>query len=125
MSETKQPIGTTVVKEAWIPEVIAEDGKKLHPVRRRIPADGDKPEKVLKILPYARKDRRLYRAREKSGLFILYKLDPSTPGTDEGWVYGTVTPDGARVLSAGHIASCVECHRKAPYDRLFGKPPLG
>jgi hypothetical protein len=31
-----------------------------------------------------------------------------------------VTPDGKQVTSAGRVASCLECHRRAPHDRLFG-----
>jgi hypothetical protein len=72
------------------------------------------------FLPYARKEGRLYQAKEKVGLFVMYKLDPQTPGTDEGWVYGTVTADGKKVTSAGRVQSCTACHRHAPHDRLFG-----
>jgi hypothetical protein len=52
----------------------------------------------------------------------MFKLDPSTPGTDRGWAYGTVTADGKQVTSAGRVESCMRCHRKAPHDRLFGLP---
>jgi hypothetical protein len=50
----------------------------------------------------------------------MFKLDPKTPGTDEGWVYGTVTADGKTVTSAGRVASRMKCHQEAPHDRLFG-----
>jgi hypothetical protein len=62
------------------------------------------------------------KAKEKAGLFIMFKLDPETPDTDEGWVYGTVTADGRTVTSAGRVGSCMGCHKKAPHDRLFGLP---
>jgi hypothetical protein len=62
------------------------------------------------------------KAKEKAGLFIMFKLDPGTPDTDEGWVYGTVTADGKTVTSAGRVGSCMACHKKAPHDRLFGLP---
>ena len=52
----------------------------------------------------------------------MFKTDPQTPGTDEGWVYGTVTPDGQQVTSAGRVESCMMCHQGAPHDRLFGLP---
>ena len=52
----------------------------------------------------------------------MFKLDPQTPDTDEGWVYGTVTPDGKKVTSAGKVESCMKCHQRAPHDRLFGLP---
>jgi hypothetical protein len=50
----------------------------------------------------------------------MFKLEPGTPGTDAGWVYGTVTPDGKQVTSAGRVESCMGCHQDAPHDRLFG-----
>jgi hypothetical protein len=73
-----------------------------------------------RFLPYARQDGRLYHAAQKAGLFVMYKLDPGTPGTDEGWVYGTVSADGREVLSAGRVGPCMACHWDAPHDRLFG-----
>lgn len=50
----------------------------------------------------------------------MMKLDPATPNTDDGWVYATLTPDGKAVTASGRIASCTECHTKAPHERLFG-----
>jgi hypothetical protein len=47
-------------------------------------------------------------------------MDPKTPGTDNGWVYGTVTADGKQVTSAGRVKSCMACHQRAPNDRVFG-----
>jgi hypothetical protein len=60
--------------------------------------------------------------REKAELFIMYKLNPETPDTDEGWVYGIVTGDGTAVTSGGRVASCMSCHLEALHDRLFGLP---
>lgn len=117
-------IGQVVVKEAWNPEEIEDDGRELKPVVRK--------GKVYRgfgfmgstdaFLPYARIDGRLYHAKSKAELFIMYKMDPNTPGTDNGWVYGTVSPDGKTVTSAGKVQSCMKCHKDAPYDRLFGLP---
>jgi hypothetical protein len=62
----------------------------------------------------------------QASLFIMFRLDPKTPRTDGGWVYGPVTPAApeqgkkAKVTSSGLVASCQGCHQKAPYDRLFG-----
>jgi hypothetical protein len=50
----------------------------------------------------------------------MMKLDPATPNTDAGWVYGTVTPDGKTVTSSGKVETCLKCHVEAPGDRLFG-----
>ena len=50
----------------------------------------------------------------------MFREKKDTPGTDEGWVYGTVTADGKTVTSAGRVASCMKCHVQAKNDRLFG-----
>jgi hypothetical protein len=110
------PLGQVVVKEAWTPEEV--DVQRPESVIRRIKVNGE--ERVDEFLPYVRKDGRVYHAKEKSGLFIMFKLDPQTPGTDQGWVYGTVTADSKKVTSAGRVASCMKCHQDAPHDRLFG-----
>jgi hypothetical protein len=111
-----------VVKEAWAPEEITDDGGKLGPVTRRVKVRvGDRlVEHEDQFLPYARREGHLYHAREKAGLFVMFKVDPGTPDTDEGWVYGTVTADGREVTSAGRVGSCLGCHQQAPHDRLFG-----
>ena len=69
---------------------------------------------------YAQKDGKLYKAGAPAGLFVMHKLDPSTANTDQGWVYGTVAPDGQTVTSAGRVGSCMGCHQQAPNGRLFG-----
>jgi hypothetical protein len=117
------PVGQVVVKEAWIPEEVT-DGTQPKPLTRTVhirSGDGF-VEQEDSFLPYARKGGRLYHARERGPLFVMFKTEPGTPGTDEGWVYGTVTPDGQRVTASGRVASCVGCHRDAPHDRLFGLP---
>lgn len=118
------PVGQVVVKEAWIPEEVKDDGKPLKSVTRKVNVlrDGKIAEQEEEFLPYARKAGRLYHAKEMSGLFIMFKLDPKTPDTDNGWVYGTVTPDGRTVTGAGRLESCMKCHQKAPFDRVFGLP---
>ena len=63
-----------------------------------------------------------FRATDPAGLYIMFKLDPSTPETDEGWVYATITPDG-QVTSAGRVGSCMGCHEtSATHERLYGVP---
>jgi hypothetical protein len=98
------PIGQTVVKEAWKPAVVEghfDDRDALPPDHAR---DGD----------------RVYRTGAKVGLYIMTKLDPKTPGTDEGWLYGIVAEDGATVIESGRIERCMSCHKNAQPDRLFG-----
>lgn len=57
---------------------------------------------------------------KQSDLFIMTKLDQAIKDTDEGWIYGTVTPDGKTVTSSGRVESCMKCHIQAKNDRLFG-----
>jgi len=52
----------------------------------------------------------------------MFRLDPSTPDTDAGWVYATVTAAG-QVTAAGRVASCMGCHEtSATHERLYGVP---
>ncbi|MCA8945658.1 MAG: cytochrome P460 family protein [Planctomycetes bacterium] len=60
---------------------------------------------------------------EPSGLFVMLKFDPSTNGTDAGWIYGTLSADAKTVTSAGLVESCMGCHQDAGPQRLFGPPP--
>ena len=96
------PPGQVIVKDAFLP--IAVPGV---PVRDELPP------------AHARWNDEVYRAGDPVGLFIMAKLDPGTDGTDEGWVYGVVTPGAAKV-TAGKLEPCMSCHRNAPRDRLFG-----
>ena len=97
--------GQAVVKEAWTVEEVAGDtvyDKRTSPVL------------------YRQEAGKLFHAKERAGLFIMYRTASATPGTDGGWVYGTVTPDGKTVTSAGAVPSCLTCHRQAKHERLFG-----
>lgn len=57
---------------------------------------------------------------DKFALFVMLRFDPSTPGTDNGWVYGTLDADGKTVTSAGTVDSCMGCHVDAGPSRMFG-----
>jgi len=127
LSKTGQPAGQVLVKQSWVPEPVKDAVQVLRPVVRQVrvsAGDAKRPARLVRdtFLPYARKDGRWYKAARQADLFIMYKLDPATAGTDNGWVYGTVTADGKQVTSAGKVASCMKCHQKATSDRLFGLP---
>ena len=47
----------------------------------------------------------------------MFKTAVDTPGTDQGWVYGTVSADGKRVTSVGRVKTCIQCHRNSTCDR--------
>ncbi len=69
-------------------------------------------------------DGRRYTPGEVVALFVMSRSgEVDRAGTDDGWVYGVVDGDGQRVIEAGVIASCVECHRQAPHGRVFGVAP--
>ena len=113
--EKASAVGQVIVKESWVPEEVTDLTSP-----REVAVD--RKDKVISdhFLPYATKDGKTYRASKPAGLYIMYKVDPNTPHTDEGWVYGTVTPDGKKVTAAGKLESCMKCHQEAPYDRIFG-----
>lgn len=108
--------GQAVVKQSWKIEAVTMPDAAYNPGMFPIPnADGDH------FYPYAKgPDGGLFRASEPAGLFVMFRLDPSTPETDEGWVYGTVSPAG-QVTSAGRVATCMGCHEtSATHERLYG-----
>jgi len=110
-------VDQVVVKQSWIPELVTTPDAAYQPGSYSSDAgtDGDH------FYPYAQGDGGVFRAAAPAGLFIMFKLDPSTPDTDEGWVYATVSTAG-QVTSAGRVASCMGCHETATHDRLFGVP---
>lgn len=107
------PVGQAVVKQSFhavevspqsVPQ-LAGDGT---PFSRRTPAE------------YRMEGDRAFRTGDPFGLFVMLKKPADTPGTDQGWVYGTLTPDGKAVTASGQLESCIRCHREAPHERLFG-----
>lgn len=101
-----EQVGQTLVKEAWT-AVPGEPTGATAASRRHTGAlvlrDGDA----------------VHHGGDAVGLFVMHKLAADTPGTDQGWVYGTVDPEG-KVTAAGKIASCIRCHQDASEDRRFG-----
>jgi hypothetical protein len=85
-------VGQAIVKQAWVPEEVKEAPAKLELRVRRDPREGNQLFQGDHFVPYARKGDKLFKASKQADLFIMLKLDPKTEGTDEGWVYGTVTP---------------------------------
>ncbi len=104
-AKTPEIAGQAVVKEAW---EVAE-----------VPADTAYDTTVSPVR-YLREADKLYHAKQKSSLFIMYRTDHATPDTDNGWVYGTLSPDAQTITSAGRVQSCMSCHQDAPHGRLFG-----
>ena len=112
--------GQAVVKQSWTVEV-GDHARRLVESDRDVSGAGTST--PITSIP-TRRDRTadVFHAGELAGLYIMFKLDPSTPETDEGWVYATVTPAG-QVTSAGRVASCMGCHEPdATHERLYGVP---
>ena len=120
------PIGQVLVKQSWLPEEVpAKGGIARDEILVTPPPEGSDKKRGLSLgdhfWPYATgKDGKRYKATKLAGLFIMLKLDPKTPGTDAGWIYSTVTPDGKKVTAVGRVESCMKCHQDAKNDRLFG-----
>ena len=112
------PVGQVIVKQSWVPKEVPDDGRPLNE-KAVYQGRGDTGDTFV---PFVRKDGKLYKADKQADLFVMMKLDPKTPDTDKGWIYGTVSPDGSQVTSAGKVESCMRCHTKAKNDRLFGLP---
>ncbi len=114
-----QPIGQTLVKESFTPahathdEALAAMTPQDYKESRQLPptftatGSGDSIE--------------YWRVDQPAGLFIMFKVDPVESPTTNGWVYATTDPAG-RLSAVGPIASCIECHRTAKHDGLFGLP---
>lgn len=83
-------------------------------------APADREAQARSLRPASKGGKR-FRAGASRGLYVMLRLDPKTPGTDDGWVYGTIAPDGT-LTSSGRVASCMSCHVGAPHGRLFGLP---
>jgi hypothetical protein len=118
-SDKPVAVGQVVVKESWVPEETTEVKPGVID-RTRVVGDRDRPTVGDHFYPYATRGDKVYKAGKPAGLFVMMKLDPKTEGTDDGWVYGTVSADGTTVTAAGKIESCMKCHQGARHDRLFG-----
>ncbi|WP_437978550.1 hypothetical protein WMF11_19515 [Sorangium sp. So ce295] len=109
-----QPVGQVLVKESYVPELVEDGAAAALPGAGATPPDG-----ADHFDPILRDGDRVYRASRLAGAYVVLKVAPDTPGTDAGWVYGTVTAAG-QVTSAGRVASCMGCHVSARHERVFG-----
>jgi hypothetical protein len=109
MKNETDSAGQVIVKEAWIPQ-LADSIKAAPDVKNSRQTAPEGPQSMFEPKGLG----------PKSDLYIMYNTGSKTPDTDEGWIYGTVTPDGRTVTSAGRVESCMSCHISAPHGRLFG-----
>lgn len=104
-------VGQVVVKASYVPEP-AGDGETARPSMDGL-GMGDHFD------PFATHGGVRYRAGGVAGYYVIAEVPRDTPGSDDGFVYGTLTADG-RVTSAGRVAPCMGCHVEATQGRLFG-----
>jgi hypothetical protein len=121
VAEKGSAVGQVIVKQSWSAAEVPDMKPGMTDWKRVVPTE-DIGAGGTHFYPYATKGDKVYKAAKPTGLFIMLKLDPKTPGTDDGWVYGTVTADGKAVTASGKVESCMKCHSEAKHDRLFGLP---
>lgn len=122
-AQRDQPVGQILVKEAWASRpATPEEVEHARAVSRGQYAPAE--DKRMRSITHRtlERDGAHYTADRVKGLYVMRRLAADTPGTDAGWIYGTLAPDGRTVTSAGRVASCMRCHAEAPRDRMFGLP---
>lgn len=106
--------GQVLVKESWAARKVADDESEPFEPRRH--SSGNQ----VRAIASDPTREHIYTTGQQRELFVMYRLDADEPGTDNGWVYGTLTADGKKVTSAGVVESCAACHREAGPTRLLG-----
>ena len=118
--KSELPVGFTIVKESF--DAVAS---KAPPAAPSQAPDEQLDLGNLGALPpidwmITSKGERLTTGKRKD-LYVMMKVGDQA-GSDAGWIYGTVAPDGT-VTSAGRVANCMGCHvESATHERLFGLP---
>ena len=101
-----QPLGQVIVKETWNVKEISFDSLNTAIQQIRSQNDG-----------------KWYTPTTASELFIMYKENPKA-GNDKGWNYGTYSLENPNenplLLNDAKLSSCIGCHQKTKYDRIFG-----
>ena len=115
-AQDQLPLGFTVVKESWT----TRPGARPSPLPEITSELGSAPAPI----DWVEVDGQVLRTDALAGLFVMYKAGPAdTPGTDQGWIYGTLDASGEQVTSIGRLEACMNCHEAADHERLFGLQP--
>ncbi|MGE5183636.1 MAG: hypothetical protein ACM31C_16305 [Acidobacteriota bacterium] len=105
------PVGLALVKQSFTAKPLA-----TRPEASAVSESGSVPAPVT----WLEHDGKLLAIDRPKDLFVMIKVaSGAEPGTDDGWIYGTVAPDGS-VTSAGRVERCMGCHDDAAHGRLFG-----
>jgi hypothetical protein len=54
------------------------------------------------------------------GLTAMVKMPPGYDPAHGDWWYAALSPDGRFAAAQGRLRLCIDCHRQAPSDHLFG-----
>jgi hypothetical protein len=115
---TELPIGFAIVKESFA--AVPTDEAPAREYKGR--DDGRYGAIPPAIATLVDADGKRLKIGKPMGQYVMVKVGKK-PGTDDGWIYGTVDPDGT-VTSAGRVASCMSCHDEAgKREKLFGLRP--
>jgi hypothetical protein len=118
------PVGFTIVKQSWkaVPSSPnAAPNANVNPVYEKHPLEVAISTEPPPAIDWVEHEGQRLHAGEQAELFVMAKVgEHDMEGTDAGWIYGTLTPDGKTVTSAGRVQRCMDCHDAAPHDRLFG-----
>lgn len=105
-----QPSGQVIVKQSWAPAEVSTAEAQAEILAAQM---------MLREPKCIAADDKYWTKGEQRELFVMVKNEPGAQ-TDQGWTYAVLTPDGSGVIRSGMLADCMECHAKAPFDRLFG-----
>jgi hypothetical protein len=113
------PVGLTIVKQSW---AAVPSSRPVANVPAAVPETLDMSSLDAPApITWVEHDGHRLDVGEQAELFVMAKVGAhDMPGTDAGWIYGTLSADGSRVTSAGLVQQCMDCHDVAPHERLFG-----
>jgi hypothetical protein len=111
------PIGFTIVKQSWAAVPSSRPIAEPTPVSEVLDMHTDPPTPIS----WVEHEGKRLEVGEQAELFVMAKVgEHDMPGTDAGWIYGTLSADGKTVTSAGLVQRCMDCHEAATHERLFG-----
>ncbi len=124
-SEPGLPVGLTIVKQSWVAQPHSPPATESRPQANAKPVNANEVLEWTTDPPapiaWVEHDGQRLDVGEQAELFVMAKVGAADmPGTDAGWIYGTLSADGLTVTSAGLVQRCMDCHDVAPHERLFG-----
>lgn len=110
------PVGFMIVKQSWT-AVPSKQQPPPEPIDDMMEMSVDTPAPIT----WVEHEGQRLETGEQAELFVMAKVGAhDMPGTDAGWIYGTLDAEGKIVTSAGLVQRCMDCHDAASHERLFG-----